>query len=251
MYRDLDFCDKPGEKDVLWRYMDFTKFVDMLEKESLFFSRLDLLADKFEGALPQGDVFPEKLLASAPEADGKRLAEWLNSTTRSTAKNIRRAVFVNCWHRNKHESAAMWGLYLKSDEGIAIKSSFSRLKKGMQAALEDIYVSKIKYIDYKNSMIRNVDAVYPALHKRLSFSHEREVRAFLVDPTEFQYINEPDHVNPKRGINITADLHSLIGDVYVSPVSADWFRDLVNSVLHRYGVKREAKRSSLSDDAIW
>jgi len=35
---------------------------------------------------------------------------------------------INCWHMNDHESAAMWKLYLKSDEGIAIQSTYRKLK---------------------------------------------------------------------------------------------------------------------------
>ena len=34
---------------------------------------------------------------------------------------------VNCWHINEHESAAMWDLYLKSNEGIAIQSTYQKL----------------------------------------------------------------------------------------------------------------------------
>ena len=36
----------PGIK--IWRYMDFTKFVSMLENGGLFFARADQLEDEFE-----------------------------------------------------------------------------------------------------------------------------------------------------------------------------------------------------------
>jgi len=36
----------------IWRFMDFTKFVSMLEESGLFFARLDRLGDPFEGSLP-------------------------------------------------------------------------------------------------------------------------------------------------------------------------------------------------------
>jgi hypothetical protein len=35
----------------IWRYMDFTQFVSMLDEKRLLFTRADLLEDKFEGTM--------------------------------------------------------------------------------------------------------------------------------------------------------------------------------------------------------
>ncbi|XZI53422.1 hypothetical protein ACSW9K_08320 [Clostridium perfringens] len=37
---------EPNDSDILWRYLDFTKSIDLLESQSIFFTR----ADKFEGS---------------------------------------------------------------------------------------------------------------------------------------------------------------------------------------------------------
>jgi hypothetical protein len=37
----------------IWRYMDFTQFVSILEQKALLFTRADLLEDKFEGTMSQ------------------------------------------------------------------------------------------------------------------------------------------------------------------------------------------------------
>ena len=42
--------DVPASDAKLWRYMDFTKFVAMLNNKALYFCRLDHLGDPFEGA---------------------------------------------------------------------------------------------------------------------------------------------------------------------------------------------------------
>ena len=42
-------------------------------------------------------------------------------------KKNREEFAINCWHLNDHESAAMWKLYLKSNEGIVIQSTFTNL----------------------------------------------------------------------------------------------------------------------------
>jgi len=39
-------------------------------------------------------------------------------------KKLRKSFVVNCWHtNNKGESDAMWRLYLKTNEGVAIQST--------------------------------------------------------------------------------------------------------------------------------
>ena len=46
---ELKIPDNPDAK--IWRYLDFTKFLSMLEDQSLYFCRLDVLAknDPYEG----------------------------------------------------------------------------------------------------------------------------------------------------------------------------------------------------------
>ena len=39
MYEESPFCNPPPDDAVLWRYMDFTKFVSVLDKKALFFQQ--------------------------------------------------------------------------------------------------------------------------------------------------------------------------------------------------------------------
>lgn len=48
--REMVPKDVPASDAKLWRYMDFTKFVAMLNNKALYFCRLDHLGDPFEGA---------------------------------------------------------------------------------------------------------------------------------------------------------------------------------------------------------
>ena len=43
-------------KTTLWRYMDFTKYVALLESEKLFFARADTLGDPHEGSVSSATV---------------------------------------------------------------------------------------------------------------------------------------------------------------------------------------------------
>ena len=51
MYKEHRACNPPSSDAILWRYMDFTKYVSLLEKRALFFARADKLEDPFEGYL--------------------------------------------------------------------------------------------------------------------------------------------------------------------------------------------------------
>src|SRR6266478_4615364 len=54
---EVDKRCKPNT--VLWRYMDFAKFVALLEQRAVYFCRADLLGDRFEGAAGISERSPE------------------------------------------------------------------------------------------------------------------------------------------------------------------------------------------------
>ncbi len=70
----------------IWRYMDFSQFVNMLETESLYFTRLDLLDDPHEGS------FSWLELADKEQEDLKK-----------QLVKLRKHTAVNCWHCNKKQ----------------------------------------------------------------------------------------------------------------------------------------------------
>ena len=53
MYKVLDGITSPNNKDTLWRYMSFEKFVSILKTESLFYTKAYKFEDTFEGVRPQ------------------------------------------------------------------------------------------------------------------------------------------------------------------------------------------------------
>src|SRR5260370_36919965 len=57
MYSAEPLVNVPGnEHTTIWRYMDFTKLVSLLEKRALYFARSDRFSDKFEGATPKPSI---------------------------------------------------------------------------------------------------------------------------------------------------------------------------------------------------
>ena len=148
--------------------MNFTQFVFLLETGCLHFSRPDAFEDNFEGTMPKR--FRQNL-ASLPDTEVPNVAQ----VFQQVFKGMRENTCVNCWHENKHESAAMWRLYLKNDEGIAIRSTYARLTKSFD---DDesiaIHVGKVKYKDYDRDNVPADNFYSLLMHKRRSFAHENE-----------------------------------------------------------------------------
>jgi hypothetical protein len=49
-YWQPPICETPEGEAVLWRYMDFAKFLALIKDSSIYFARADQLGDPWEGA---------------------------------------------------------------------------------------------------------------------------------------------------------------------------------------------------------
>lgn len=215
----------PPDDVPIWRYLDLAKFVSMLTTKSLYFSRADLLGDPFEGSYPRAN----------------------KATLNIPAKQVTQWVYVNCWHENEHESAAMWAQYIKSGEGIALRSSVGRLKRSTARDETVVFVGRVKYIDYEKDglpaeALGNV--LHAFAHKRKSFEHEREVRALTVGNSKTTKLSGGTMVLPV-GVSVAADLSELLESVHVAPGSPTWFLEVVKSITDRFGLLVAVKQSAL------
>lgn len=245
------------KNDKIWRYLDFTKFISLLNKEALYFRRSDKLEDPFEGSLPLPNFLlrNRELTYDFPKANQSELIREISLD----AEVFKKLIFINCWHISKHESAAMWKAYLKSEEGVAIQSTFHRLIESFSIDREYIqYIGKVSYIDYDSEKARPHNNAYaPFLHKRKSFEYEKELRVLLKPPIyeigqgEVRELFGVRNIEKwqNTGFEIRVDLDKLIDRIYVSPKAEDWFKKVVESVLTRYNLNKEVIRSSLADES--
>ncbi len=214
----------------VWRYMDFTRFVSMLENRGFFFSRLDRLGDPFEGSLSRAD-----------EDLREHYSDSVRAAAASFTVNSRKRVMVNCWHMGAHESEAMWKLYADGGRGLAIQSTYDKLCRAVSGAITG--VGLVRYIDYAAERMDERHPFYSAfLHKRKSLEHEKEIRALIY--------NRDGEISD-RGEFVKVDLLSVIDIVHVAPESEAWYEQLVRSVVARYGLDIPVHRSSLEDGPIF
>jgi hypothetical protein len=211
----------PPNRTVLWRYMDFAKFVETLENHTLWFARLDQLEDPLEG--------------THTDAELKRLRKNLEVKRAKQLINIfrfaRKDVYVNCWRSGPNESLAMWDLYGRGSGIIAIKSTVGKLREAIAAYGKPIYISKTRYVDW--SGVHGLDNVLVACSRKdLSYEHEAEVRAIIMGDSP----RSPDR--RKLGIAVAVDVKKLIAEVMVGPREHNWVVQLTERVMKRYGLSQ-------------
>jgi len=251
MYEEHSLFEKPTDENAkIWRYLDFTKFVSLLDRRALFFPRADMLADPFEGSYSRANV---ALRPTVYKDLPKESLEKMFEQHRTLSREIRRFTLINCWHIGEHESAAMWRLYLKSDEGVAVQSTFARLADSFRDCAEHtVHIGKVNYIDYETDWLPEGNSFYPFLHKRTSFEHERELRAIIqklpvADGGGVDWTKELFDV----GVYVPVDLDALIESVFVSPTAPTWFGELVRCVTRKYGLEKEVMQSQLGQDPVY
>ena len=243
MYKEHGAFNPPPGDAMLWRYMDFTKFVSLLDKRALFFSAADQLGDPFEGSVSKvNEVLRPIANPDLPEDILRGLTQHL--------KESRRFNLISCWHENSHESEAMWRLYSREKDGVAIKTDFDSFTKSFTCS-EDIHIGKVSYVDYKSEIIPENNLFSPFLHKRKSFAHEHEVRAISWIRHEDDEVLKKLRDEGLTGVYYEVDLSVLIKEVIVAPFAPDWFLELVNSVAASYDLKVPVVKSDLADTPTW
>lgn len=243
-YTQHQHFQPPSDSSVkIWRYLDFTKYVSLLERRSLFFARADKLGDPFEGSHTAENLaaIKQRFHAYTPEETIKGLAIYTDQHRRAVTE-----MAISSWHMNKHESAAMWKLYLLSHEGLAVQSTFARLADSVNGSPHEVMIGVIKYLDYSREMMPQDNVFWPFLHKRRSFEHESELRALVWRPQEIKVKGGDLEPVIEAGLYVEVDLDTLVENVYVSPTAPGWFRDLVGAVSLKYGLNRTAIRSDLA-----
>ena len=246
MYEEHPAFKPPKDDAALWRYMDFTKFVSLLDTQSLYFARADRLGDPFEGSFSKANVALRPILYEGEILESAAARENLASIL----KAMHQITLINCWHEADHESAAMWRLYSREHDGIAVKTNFNALNRSFTCS-DAIYIGKIDYVDYDTAFIPEGNSLSRFLYKRRSFEHENEVRAITVKIPDGGVSREWPQETGVTGSYFAVDLSLLIEEVIVAPYADSWFLELVRAVATRYGLTAPVSRSGLSESPTW
>lgn len=250
MYTEHPYFEPPKDINVkVWRYMDLSKFLSLLETSSLYFTRSDKFIDPYEGSIPKLNTDSISNVFSEFDNSNEMRNELIN-----LFNVTRKMTLINCWYLSEYESDAMWQIY--SNNGIAIQTTYNKLKESFNKSIEDILIGQVKYIDYDTEAMVYLNAITPYLYKRRSFEHEKELRAVIWNPKTHRNLTdendntfiENDNVLiefVEHGKLAEIDLDKLIESIYVSPTAPSWFYQLITPILKKYNLDKPVIHSQL------
>lgn len=232
MYLNNPHITLPKDPDtIVWKYLDLSKFLDLLLSKKLFMSRSDKFEDQYEGTFSEPTYEEIKKLA----IDNPDFLKYY--------KTHREKVAISSWHINEYESFAMWQIFTQNSEGLAIQSTIGRLQKALKPENNfDQYIGEVNYIDYRKEYIPFDDLFFPFLFKRKSFQYEREVR-ILTDTSK-------SDIKLNDGLKINVDINQLIEKIYIHPKSENWYKKLVIELVERLDFGFEIEKSDLESDIL-
>jgi hypothetical protein len=251
--QDDSLLDQPPPDAKLWRYMDVSKLAALLSTRTLFFARADKFDDKWEGAVSPNDLEAwEEMVGASGESPADR--DLLVRNYRRTFQGLRRHTYISCWHENDGESVAMWKLYLKSDEGIAMQTTFARLRAELNESPRFMHLGRVRCRDYTKESISGgrpaaigrawmIGPFAPFTQKRRGFVHEAEVRALFQD----YYKSLDDASEHEYGLAVPVDIERLVEDVYVAPETPAWLCATIQDILNKFGLDRDVRSSAFDD----
>ncbi|NWC96107.1 MULTISPECIES: DUF2971 domain-containing protein [unclassified Pseudomonas] len=272
---EVEVLKSLNEDMVLWRYMSLDKFINLLSDQSLYFASLASYkqSDPFEGYPPlvalqamysvsdkayadlyavldrvSGAGVKVEELAGEPGQALRKALDNRFSDFRKLTEAVFKGTMVSCWYQSEHQSEAMWKLYSDQLKGVAIRTTVGGLAKSLKESHttdKKVFIGKIKYLDYGNAELTPQDCVVDGhivpLLKRISFSHENEVRAFFVG--DANYSNIEVFVPESKHVNVEA--RKLIDAVYISPYSNAPFANAVKAVCKVFGLECSVTQSDL------
>jgi len=244
MYKDHSSLKTPQDHISIWRYMGLDKFLYLLTEKKLYFCRSDKFRDPWEGIWPKNIVQwlkSEEFKNSVGGNDADGLL--------SFSSELKKVNFINCWHNNSHQSAAMWDLYAGDGSSIAIKSSIDRIKRGIICE-EDFYIGEVQYLDYEQDSIWDFNMLLPFFMKRNSFKHEEEVRILIQKiPTQDGQANFEDALD---FLFVEVDLAILINEIYISPTAPKWMRQILEKIIKKFDLEPKAlQQSDLYESSLY
>ncbi len=231
----------------IWRYLDFAKFVSMLENSALYFCRVAELLDPHEGRFLREEL-AKQFDSEMPEESRREDARW-DKLMEDFARNY----YVNCWHMNEEQCIAMWQYGQRGDYGIALRSDFTRLCRALEASSRNVHIGAVSYspdqVPVSCLAGRAVISTFSlTLRKRSCWEYEHELRAVVHLKNDPEDAELPRDGSLRYGIAIKVCLSELIESVYVAPKAPPWFVTLVEALMRRYGLLQPVIPSDLLDE---
>jgi len=218
-----------SDDEKLWRYMDISKFISMLDSNAIWLARVDTVKDKHEGRF-HDDM--RKMIDAAYRN--------FSDTDKSPIENaddfqdyLVKNTFISCWHKNFDENMVMWEIYGRDNSSLAVQTTVGRIRSNIDTSKLNGWSLIMKDIDYKNAdevqgVIKYEECFF---RKRRHYVYEREVRISLD-----KYNKDAPIKNTPYGYLLPCKLNLTIENILVHPDCEDWFLKVVESICNKYKI---------------
>jgi hypothetical protein len=132
-----DQLEPQDQGAVIWRFLDLSKFCDLIATAEIYFCRADLFADEREG-LPPEEYLATFGLHPYDVSDRRQLINHIGSDAQ-----FRQAYYVNCWYLFREETCQMWKEY--GTEGVAVTSQYRLLRSALNAMKDRAFIGQVRY----------------------------------------------------------------------------------------------------------
>lgn len=216
---------KPRKKllnsNKIWRYLSLSKFEDIINTNSLYFSRIDQFKDKLEGVSSFSSI---KNIISDEQRNEEQKRETLR-LYQIRMDNNRKVSFACCWHINENLNNSLWDEYGgNSFESIAIQTNVKKLNKVLNDTKLPVLNEPVQYFD---EPYFNQNAYwFPTLFKRSEFEKEQELRSILFV-----------HGFKLKGLKINIKPEELISKIYIHPNASKEFFKKIRLFIKDKGLK--------------
>jgi hypothetical protein len=226
-----------SERQVLRRYLDMSRYLSFLQSKSLYLARADRFDDKFEGS------FTPSVRAAIRKAYKDNRIDF---TYENFKRELRGSVYVSCWTLGLDDNMALWAMYGKPENTIAITTTVGRMRAALQAwtypSSTPASIVKVEYIKpWRDPKVRIVPYSNIFRYKVTAYSFEQEVRIIL----DRHSVNFGTNYK-EEGVLLPVAPAKFIRSVVVSPLAGRSFRDMVADVTNRYGVDARVRQSKLA-----
>lgn len=245
------------------RYMSLSQLIFLLAK-GLFVPKSSLLNDSLEGVYPE-NIVHIKGRDNVLSEQGWQIIEvseeeWITYT--DYVQWVRDWTYVSSWHRSDEESYAMWKLYGKYDEAIAVFTRLERLISAFEETTDlhgRVYarINHVEYFrgtEYPNYLYESSEAgkigqlndpfymhVFENMFKKhRGFEFEKEVRLVMSHDATV----EPGDRNHLDG-RLMKFRREWIDEIRLSPNAPLWFTHVIEEVMTAYKIKAETSVSQM------
>lgn len=257
------------EKDMdlkVWRYMPFSKFISMLTFQAIWFPKLNILQDQFEGTMP---AVTKEMMETEYQAMKKNFppeAHWqFDQMASKNEDDSRELLIVSCWFVDDIESERMWQEYGKDNEAVAIQSTVRQLFQniGVPHDKHATHMGRVKYVNHVEYMMSKYEASQGherAFVKDVSkFSHEQELRIITLNTktpycvkatgepyTAFEVQGKNMNNFDQPGLYTRIQFNQLVSKIVVSPKADEWFFLLIKRIIDLNKFNIIVEKSALS-----